>query len=85
MRVHPSCNTCYCVRPPQYRKFEYEHRDSWKFWHIKREGNKVWTVFGRIGTDGSKLLKEFVYQSDAEAYVKRMINEKLNKGYEEVS
>lgn len=85
MRVHGNCNTCYCVKPPTWRKFEYEHRDSWKFWNIKREGPRVWTHFGRMGTDGSKLVKDFIYESDAMEYVSRMVNEKLNKGYFENS
>jgi predicted DNA-binding WGR domain protein len=85
MRVHPSCATCYCVKPPTWRKFEYTWRDSDKFWNIKQEGSKVWTHFGRAYTDGTKILKEFSYTVDATNYVNRMINEKLNKGYEETT
>lgn len=83
MRVHGNCNTCYCVKS-EWRKFEYDYRDSFKFWNIKRAGSRVWTHYGRIGTSGSKLVKDFVYQSDALAYVGQMINEKLNKGYQEL-
>ncbi len=84
MRVHGNCLTCYCVKPPTWQKFEYDHRDSYKFWNIKREGCTVKTHFGRVGTSGSTIVKDFYYESEARNYVTRMINEKLNKGYYEL-
>jgi predicted DNA-binding WGR domain protein len=84
MRVHPVCGTCYCQKPPTWRKFVYDYRESYKFWDIKQEGMEVYTRFGRVGTSGSTIVKNFYSSYDAKDYVNRMINEKLNKGYEEL-
>lgn len=81
MRLHNYCNTCICVKPSSYRKFEYERRDSYKFWRIKRVASTVYTVYGRIGTAGSKLVKDFWNDWEARQYMEEKIEEKLNKGY----
>ncbi len=66
------------------RHFECKTEKSNKFWRIFRLNLRVVTKYGRIGTHGQSSEKDFVSESQAEAYIKKKINEKLAKGYIEV-
>jgi predicted DNA-binding WGR domain protein len=55
--------------------------DSKKFWEIEVVGKSVFTRFGRIGSDGTKIVKEFQDDETARQFAKKTLAEKLRKGY----
>ncbi|MBI2931334.1 MAG: WGR domain-containing protein, partial [Planctomycetes bacterium] len=65
------------------RAFEFKDERSSKFWEIAVEGARTTVRFGRIGTDGQTLAKEFSSPADAARDAERLIREKLGKGYRE--
>lgn len=52
-----------------------------KFWEIRADGCVVETAWGRVGTDGQRKRKQLPSRRDAEAYVARLLRQKLDKGY----
>lgn len=71
-----------CLLGPRY--FEFEEGSSSKFWEIKVVGNQVIVRFGKISTAGQVKPKPFPGEAAALAYAQRLIEEKLEKGYEEI-
>lgn len=67
------------------REFHYKDNKSDKFWIIELQGNKHTVHFGRTGTNGQTQTKSFPSPDKAEASYKKLIKEKLGKGYIEVS
>lgn len=65
------------------RSFEYVEGSSRKFWTIQLHGNEHTVHFGRIGTTGQRKTKSFANPNLAENDARRLINEKLAKGYVE--
>jgi len=65
------------------RKFEFVEGGSSKFWEIAVDGPRTTVRFGRIGTAGQSLTKEFGSPPDASRDAERLIREKLAKGYKE--
>ena len=55
--------------------------DSKKFWEIEVVGKSVFTRFGRIGSDGTKIVKEFQDNETARQFAEKTLAEKLRKGY----
>jgi predicted DNA-binding WGR domain protein len=74
------------------RRFEYINGSSRKFWYIaypmKSPYSNAWVTtatFGRIGSWGQTRQKFFDSKQDAEMDRVKRINEKLKKGYHEVT
>ncbi|MBX9668906.1 MAG: DNA ligase [Candidatus Obscuribacterales bacterium] len=65
------------------RYFEFVEGNASKFWSIWMEGSNVIVKYGRIGTNGQEKTKTFTNQNDARRYYDDIIEEKLEKGYEE--
>ena len=55
-----------------------------KYWIVRIEpGNKVRTIFGKIGSEGRELVIELDSPEDVLKYVKKKVSEKMRKGYVE--
>ena len=71
------------------RRFEYHGGSSHKYWTIwKHTSNLVYyftTHWGRIGTKGQLKEKSFSSKHERDAAYKKIINQKLKKGYIEVN
>lgn len=66
------------------RRFEFRQGRSNKYWEAWTESSIAVTHWGRMGTDGQFQRKNFSNNFSAEAYVRKMVNDKLAKGYKEV-
>lgn len=66
------------------RRFEFRDWSSRKFWEIWLTQRTVFTRYGRIGTSGTTVQKEFSTSWQAAQYRLAKITEKRNKGYREV-
>jgi predicted DNA-binding WGR domain protein len=67
------------------RRFEFSEGNSNKFWSIGMNGTEVTVTFGRIGTQGQAKVKSFLDAAAAANHVARLVQEKLGKGYREVT
>ncbi len=67
-----------------FRRFEATEGGSSKFWEVKVEGEQQIVRFGRIGTDGQEKEKDFDSEREAKSDTKKLIEEKMKKGYVEV-
>jgi predicted DNA-binding WGR domain protein len=67
------------------RYFEFVDDSSSKFWEITLNGNDVTTCWGRIGSDGQSKTKSFGSPEKAQAEYDKLIAEKTEKGYVEVT
>lgn len=56
-----------------------------KFWRVRVEEKTQIVRWGRIGTEGQALSKEFVTPEDALTATERLIAQKLAKGYRAVT
>ncbi len=65
------------------RYFEFIGGGSRKFWEITIEGSRHTVRFGRIGTQGQTKTKSFRTPADAQRDARRLVSEKLRKGYVE--
>ena len=63
------------------RMFEFADGKSNKFWEVWRDGTKVTTRWGRIGTNGQEKVKELASPEKATTELEKLIAEKLRKGY----
>jgi predicted DNA-binding WGR domain protein len=63
--------------------FEYKDDKSDKFWEIDVNGNAFKVVYGRTGTEGRELVKEFGNEEAALKEAESLIKSKLKKGYKE--
>ena len=55
--------------------------DSKKFWEVEVVGKKVFSRYGRIGSQGTKTVKEFPGKAVALAFAEKSLAEKIKKGY----
>lgn len=62
-------------------RFEYRTEASRKFWEPQLKGNTLTVCFGKIGTSGQVRTKTFVSSTKAEAEYRKLVCEKLAKGY----
>ena len=69
----------------EQRSLQYTDAKSNKFWTITLEGTSHTVDYGRVGTAGSQQTKEFPTAEKARTSFEKLIREKLNKGYVEVS
>jgi len=65
------------------RYFECVNEDSNKFWEVTHVDKKVDILFGKIGTKGQSIQKNFSDPTEASAYVENVVGEKIKKGYKE--
>lgn len=79
--VKSSVSTCDTSSGARY--FEYVDDKSSKFWSIQIVDSDVTVTFGRIGTQGQSKTKNFPTAQAASTYASDLIDEKLQKGYEE--
>jgi len=63
------------------RYFEFSAGTSHKFWEITVQGESHTVRFGRIGSDGQTKTKTFADESATERDARRLVSEKLAKGY----
>lgn len=64
---------------------EYRDEKSSKFWEIELNGASHTVRYGKIGTDGRSLTKDFDSPEDAEESAQRLIASKRKKGYEDAT
>ena len=62
-------------------RLEYKTKGSSKFWEPYVEGDALTVRFGKIGTDGQTRMKKFSSPEKAEAEYRKLVCEKLAKGY----
>jgi len=67
------------------RLFHFTDDKSNKFWSITLEDKSHTVHFGKVGSSGQEQRKEFSSQEEAEKSYNKLINEKIKKGYVEVS
>lgn len=67
------------------RRFEFSDAKSNKFWEITVNGTEVTVRFGRIGTQGQTQTKNLPDSVKANNHADKLIEEKLTKGYQEIT
>lgn len=60
---------------------QYKDAKSDKFWQVIQNDNTLTISYGKTGTTGQKIVKEFDSVQKAEKEREKLINEKLGKGY----
>jgi len=63
------------------KHLEYSNGSSNKFWQIERSGKTQTVTYGRAGTDGRTITREFDTLESAKASFDRLVEQKLSKGY----
>lgn len=64
--------------------FINQNADSNKFWNIELNQSNIIIRFGKIGTEGRELIKEFSSIEFCNFEFEKLIKDKLNKGYTEI-
>jgi uncharacterized protein (TIGR02996 family) len=72
------------VVEPGFRRFHFSEGSSNKFWEVKVEGEQQLVRYGKLGTAGQEKEKDFDTAAEAKADTKKLIAEKVGKGYVEV-
>jgi len=67
------------------RRFELSDGDSNKFWEVEVSGREVTVRYGRIGADGQTKTKSFADAAAAQREAGKLVAEKTEKGYAEVT
>ncbi len=67
------------------RRFEMVDGKASKFWEVSLDECELTVNFGRIGTAGQSKIKEFDEPTEAYQERDKLIREKTNKGYQEVT
>ncbi len=63
--------------------FEFQDEKSSKFWELTKCSELVTVRYGKLGTAGQSIAKEFQDGAEANKHLKKLIAEKLKKGYQE--
>ncbi len=66
------------------RRFVYQDAKSDKFWDIDFEGTTQTVVYGKTGTAGREVVKEFPTTEECTKESEKLILQKLKKGYTEL-
>jgi DNA ligase-1 len=66
------------------RRFEFSEGTSHKYWEVSHEGVDVTVRYGRIGTQGQTNVKSFADEAAAAKHAAKIVQEKIDKGYQEV-
>lgn len=67
-----------------FRRFHFSEGTSNKFWEVKVDGEQQLVRYGKLGTAGQEKEKDFESAAEAKADTKKLIAEKVGKGYVEV-
>lgn len=69
--------------PDYCAELEYinDSANSRKFWHVRAIKHEVLVKYGRIGTEGRRLLYGFNWEREAIDFFNKGVKEKLHKGY----
>jgi predicted DNA-binding WGR domain protein len=67
------------------RRFEYTEGNSSKYWIIWTQDNQYFVHYGRIGSAGQTTVKVWASAYTAEYQARKIIQEKISKGYREVT
>lgn len=67
------------------RHFEFKDDKSSKFWEIAQTGESVTVRYGKTGTTGQSQTKAFTDSGAANKHARKLIAEKIGKGYAEGS
>jgi predicted DNA-binding WGR domain protein len=67
------------------REFHFVSGSSSKFWTIELKGTEFEITYGKLGAAGRPQTKEFASEEKARAAAEKLIEEKMAKGYAEVS
>jgi predicted DNA-binding WGR domain protein len=67
------------------RVFINQIGDSNKFWTIEQLDNSYSVIWGKIGTEGRTNNKVFSTTNECSKEIEKLIKEKINKGYQEVT
>ena len=74
------------VSSKQSRYFEFSDGSSFKFWKVEPINQyDVKITFGKIGSDGRDSMHYFSSSTEQIDYIQKKMNEKIRKGYKEVS
>ena len=65
------------------RRFQFSDGQSSKFWEIQLKGKSFAVRYGKLGSAGQTLEKQFASPQDAKEAFDKLIREKLKKGYRE--
>ena len=65
------------------RRFEFIEGNSAKYWEVSRHEKSVTVHFGRIGTPGNMLVKDFPSEDAARKHTEKLVAQKAKKGYQE--
>jgi len=69
----------------QIRRFEFVEGGASKFWEVVLTGCEATVRYGRIGSNGQAKVKTLANEEKARRYVADLIEEKVGKGYVEVT
>lgn len=67
------------------RRFEFVEGNSSKFWEVSVAGTEIVVRYGRVGSEGRSTAKAFADEAAASRHVAKLVEEKLGKGYVEVT
>ncbi len=62
-------------------RFEYQDKKSHKFWEIEQNGKKLEIRYGKVGSEGQKLVKKLGSNMLANSEYNKLIKAKKKKGY----
>jgi predicted DNA-binding WGR domain protein len=71
--------------PPHVCRLTFEQGSSKKFWQASCRGRDLSVSYGRIGTSGQVVVKQFDTQERALREMNKLVAEKLRKGYVETA
>jgi predicted DNA-binding WGR domain protein len=84
-RIMTTQEQCSLPFHPHSRSFEMVAGSHSRFWEVSCEDRVVTTRFGRLGSRGQLVTKSFPTQERAEREMSKLVEEKLRKGYKEVT
>ncbi|MGY0036138.1 WGR domain-containing protein [Pedobacter sp. NJ-S-72] len=67
------------------RRFINQDNASNKFWNITAENKTQTITFGKVGTKGRELIKEFDSETECKTETQKLIGQKTKSGYVELS
>jgi predicted DNA-binding WGR domain protein len=69
--------------PELVRSLRFEQGNSQKFWRASVRDKELSVSYGRIGSSGQTVLKQFESAERAHREMDKLVTEKLRKGYVE--
>jgi DNA ligase-1 len=81
----PKTTTAKAISGATKRRFELAEGKSNKFWEVSIEGTEVTVRYGRLGSAGQTNVKSFPDEGAATRHADKLVEEKTDKGYQEVT